>query len=85
MEYNKLNNSANHPLNLAFLGFMAFAVLMPTFHLTAKASDIFTVKNIRIDKTEKNAVVAQEKAMEEATRTAFDILAKRLLSEMQYA
>jgi len=85
MEYNKLNNSTNYPLNLAFLGFLAFAVLMPTFHLVAKASDIFTVKNIRIDKTEKNAVVAQKKAMEEATRTAFDVLAKRLLSEIQYA
>lgn len=85
MEYNKLNNSTNYPLSLAFLGFIAFAILMPAFYLTAKASDIFTVKNIRIDKTEKNAVVAQKKAMEEATRIAFDILAKRLLSEIQYA
>ncbi len=54
-----------------FLGFMG----MPQ----AQPNPVYTVEGVEVDVTAKNAVMAREKAMEEAQVKAYQVLAERLL------
>lgn len=54
-----------------FLGFSSFAA--------AQTNPVYTVEGVEVDVTAKNAVMAREKAMEEAQVKAYQMLAERLL------
>lgn len=66
---------------LFLLGLMAFPQLLRA----ADANTAFTVEGVEVDVTAKNAVLAREKAMEEAQTKAYQMLAERLLTPEEVA
>jgi len=66
----------------AVMAAMIFGMCFVASPTTAQtAEDVFTVRDVQVDVTAKNAVEAREKAFEQAQKAAFMALAERLLGE----
>ncbi len=68
-----------------------FLVLTFFFYMTAAVpfaradSDLYTVRGVKVDVTDENAVKAREQAFEDAQSIAFSTLARRMLSDSAQA
>jgi len=66
----------------AFYGvMMALLCMIFAMPMSAAKADLFTVDNVEVDVTAKNALAAREKAFEEAQMKAYQVLVERLLSD----
>lgn len=71
-------------VTLFILGLVFFCLLFSVNNSFAQQKDLYSVEDQQIDVTADNPVQARENAIFEAQRTAFDVLAQRMLPDDEY-